>query len=207
MRKWFCAAITLLFVSGVIGYTSTFRISQNLYEVDRDKLYRSAQLTKSELEEAVRQYGIKTVISVRGYPQPVFNDEPEAETLERENVALYKFDLTTDYFPSKENLVGIVQLLKSAQRPILVHCRTGADRTGMISAIYQIEEMHKSKEEALNQLTFKYWHVRSFHPAMSEFVRAYQGEDWAIKKYDPCDFPKFLEKPGICDFKRKNLKH
>lgn len=198
MRKWLSALAVFLFVSGVIAYTSIFRISKNFYEIDPGKYYRSAQLTKFELEDAIKRYGIKTVISVRGYPQPILNDEPEAETLERLGVGFQKYDLTTDYFPSKADIVSIIKALKNAPRPILVHCRTGADRTGMISAIYQIEEMKRPKQEALDQLSFKYWHVQQFHPAMSAFVEAYQGYDWADQKYDPCEFPQFLENTKDC---------
>jgi hypothetical protein len=65
MRKWLSAIAVFLFVR-VFAYTSIFRISKNFYEIDPGKYYRSAQLTKFELEDVVKRHGIKTVISVRG---------------------------------------------------------------------------------------------------------------------------------------------
>lgn len=152
MRKWISGLITFLFLTGVVAYTSIFRISQNFSEVDPGRFYRSAQLTPRELEELSEKYGIKTVISLRGIPQSVFGLEPEQETLERLGIGFHKFDLSTDHFPSKSDLIQILALLRNAPKPILIHCRSGADRTGMVTALYQIEQMGISKEEAKKQL-------------------------------------------------------
>jgi hypothetical protein len=69
----------------------------------------------------------------------------------------------------------------------------------MISAIYSIEEMHQSKEEALNQLAFKYWHLRGTHKAMFDFVQIYQGREWARSSYEPCDYPSYKEHLSECN--------
>lgn len=202
MRKWLSAIAVFLFVGGVFAYTSIFRITKNFYEVDPGRFYRSAQMTPAELEETVQKFGIKTVISVRGYPQSILNMEPEAQTLARLGVHFYKFDLSTDYFPPQQDLLEILNLFKSSPLPILVHCRSGSDRTGLISAIYQIEEMKKPKSEAENQLSFEFWHVRSFHPAMIKFLRLYQGREWAAFHYNICDYPEFNEDKKKCSVAR-----
>lgn len=41
--------------------------------------------------------------------------------------------------------------------------------------------------------SFNFWHVRNFHPAMSEFVRVYGGEDWAKTQYNPCKYPSYFK--------------
>lgn len=199
MRKWLAGLLAFLFLGSVMAYTSIFRISKNFYEIDPHKFYRSAQLTPKELEATVKQYGIKTVISLRGLPQPIFGGESEVALLDRLGVAFQKYDLSTDYYPKKADLVSIVEAFKTAPKPILIHCRTGADRTGMISALYQIEEMGFQKSKALKQLSFKYWHVRQFHPAMTSFVNLYQGAKWVSESYDPCKLDReFLEHPDEC---------
>ena len=71
--------------------------------------------------------------------------------------------------------------------PILIHCRAGADRTGEASAIYLMEYMDASREEALAALSFDYWHVEMFKPAKRYFIReVWQGERWARDVYEPC---------------------
>lgn len=191
MKKWIFLSVGLLLFAGLIAYTSTVRLTKNFYEVDAGKFYRSAQLTPDEMQQAINQYAIKTVISLRGGSEESYWYKPQVEVLARNKVEFYPISLSMDSFPSKENLNEIIRLLKTAPKPILVHCRSGADRTGMVSALYQIEEMGKSKEEALEQLRFKYWYVEAFHPAMTEFIKVYQGSDWAQNSYQPCSYKKF----------------
>lgn len=196
MNRSLIAILVLIFLA--TQYSSKFRITKNFYEEDPGRLFRSAQLTESELEEAIAKYKIKTVISLRGEPPSVFGGEPEAVTLARKKILYYHFGLDTDYYPSKEDLNKILDLFHDAPKPILIHCRTGADRTGMLAAIYAIEEMKQSKEVALRQLSIKYWHVRMFHPAMADFVEIYKGRDWAKLNYDPCQYPDFNEHQSAC---------
>jgi protein tyrosine/serine phosphatase len=115
-------------------------------------------------------------------------------------VKFYSFGWTTDYFPKTEELKGYLQILKNAEFPVLVHCRTGADRTGEATAMYAIDFMHMPKQEAIDKfLSFKYWHVQMFHPAKAEFVRQYPGLDQALADYELCSpqYRKYAE-PGRC---------
>lgn len=204
MKKWVLSILGILCLAGYIMYTSYMRISQNFYEVDPGKFYRSAQMTKGELEDTIAKYGIKTVISMRGNPPSLFGQEREIQTLSREKVEFHPFALEMDFFPSKKDLNEILELMHTAPKPILIHCRTGADRTGMISAIYELEEMKQPKEKALEQLSFRYWHVRKFHPAMSEFAKIYQGREWARSSYEPCDYPLYKEHISECSKSGRN---
>jgi protein tyrosine phosphatase (PTP) superfamily phosphohydrolase (DUF442 family) len=170
-----------------IWQSSIVRLSKNFHEVDPGKFYRSAQLTPAELEEAIEKYGIKTVISLRGAPENSYWVPKQKEILAKHNVKFQWFGWTTDFFPSTEDFKGYLQTLKTAEYPVLVHCRTGADRTGEATALYAIDFMHQSKEEAIAEhLNFHYWHVPTFHPAKTEFVRRYPGMETALASYDLC---------------------
>jgi protein tyrosine/serine phosphatase len=166
---------------------SIVRISQNFEEVDPGKFYRSAQLTPQELEEKIKLYKIKTVISLRGAPEKSYWVDAQRKVLKNLNVQFVPISWTTDYFPESAQLKNYLQTLKTAAYPILVHCRTGADRTGEATALYAIDFMKLPKEEAISKyLSFKYWHVEAFHPAKKEFVRRYQGIEQALSSYDVC---------------------
>lgn len=191
MKKWLLVALVFFAIVGLFAYTSTVRITKNFYEVDAGKFYRSAQLTADELQEAIDTYGIKTVISLRGGSPDSYWYNDELSVLKKNAVEFYPINLSMDSFPSKGNLNEILRLFKETPKPILIHCRSGTDRTGMVTALYLVEEMGKSKDEALKQLSFKYWYVEAFHPAMTEFIRVYQGHDWAKNKYEPCIYDKF----------------
>ncbi len=180
--------------------TSVFRISKNFSVVEDGKLYRSAQLTTSELEETIEKYHIKTVISLRGSPSATSYYEAEAVTLERLKVKFVPLALQDEYYPEESELKEIIQQLGHGEFPMLIHCRVGADRTGMIAAIYQRSFMNKSLEESLKQLSFKNWHVPLFKPAMTSFVKKYKGVDWAMTKYNLCspEFDDHREPSYVC---------
>lgn len=180
--------------------SSMVRLTKNFYEIDPGKFYRSAQLSPGELKEAIHKYGIKTVISLRGAPENSYWVKPQVKALEEENVKFYSFGWTSDYFPDTEEFKNYLKTLKTADYPILVHCRTGADRTGEATAMYAIDFMHMPKDEAIEKyLNWHYWHFEMFHPAKKEFVRKYPGIDQALQSYDACSPEnKQWAHPGRC---------
>jgi protein tyrosine/serine phosphatase len=170
--------------------TTIWRPLKNFEEVDPGRFYRSAQLSLSELSEVVEKYGIKTVISLRGAPQTSYWYKKQGDLLAKKGVDFKAVYWTTHYVPNKDELVSFLRTLKDAPRPILIHCRSGADRTGEASAIYAIEYMGKSKEEAIREhLSIANLHMSFFHPAKQFLVRSYEGLDWAEKEYDECKSP------------------
>lgn len=188
-KKLIGLAAFLVFASWVY-YTSVVRITKNFDVVDDGKFYRSAQLSESELEETIKKYGIKQVISLRGLPKNSYWTPGEIAVTEKMGVKLTALGWMTDFFPRNEELQNFVKALRDGPYPILVHCRQGADRTGLASAMYAWEYMGLEKEEAIDeQLSWRNWHVEAFHPAMKEFARFYQGTEWALHEYDLCGDP------------------
>lgn len=186
LRRWLWVLVLALVVFGAFRY-SVFRITKNFHEVDPGKFYRSAQLTPDEMAEVIEKYKIKTVISLRGAPEQAYWFHPQKEVLDRMNVQFFALWWTAEFFPPKEDLVNYLDILKKAEYPILIHCRTGADRTGEATAIYAMEYMKESATESIKKhMNFKYWHVPAFKPAMTEFVRRYRGDKWARQEYDLC---------------------
>lgn len=175
--------------------SSVFRISQNFNVVDEGKLYRSAQLNEAELEELIQKYHIKTVISLRGKPGETFWYQGTQEELSKYGVKFHYLGISDDFYPDQDQVRKIFDVFKSENYPILVHCRVGADRTGMISALYKKLILKSSEEEAREQLSFKYWHVQAFHPAMNLFVGKVKSLDWLMNDYNIC-LPEFADYRG-----------
>jgi protein tyrosine phosphatase (PTP) superfamily phosphohydrolase (DUF442 family) len=171
---------------------SVFRPSQNFHVVDEGRFYRSAQLTGPEFEEVVKQFGIKSVINLRGAQagEPWF--DAEKSTLEKLGVQLINFGFSTEHLPSASDLNGYLDALEKLPRPILVHCRSGADRTGEASSIYAMEYMGQPREQALSQLSFTYLHVPFFQPSKRFLINHYGGRAWAKTTYNPCS-PEFIK--------------
>ncbi len=186
-RKLALGLVLFAAFAAFIYRTSVFRISKNFAVVEDGKLYRSAQLTTQELEDAIRQYHIKTVISLRGSPSETSYYERESDTLARLQIKFVPVPLSDDYYPDENELKLILNEFNEGQYPMLIHCRVGADRTGMIAAIFERAYGNKSLDESLKQLTFNNWHVPLFKPAMSNFVKKFKSVKWALNDYHVCD--------------------
>lgn len=199
-KKWILGIIIFAVFTGFIWRTSVFRISKNFVEVDPGKFYRSAQLAPDELEEAIKKYGIKTVISLRGAPENSYWVSDQIRVLKENHVEFLPLSWTSHFFPEDEEFRKYIRALQTAERPILVHCRSGADRTGEASAIYAMEFMGVPKKQAIaEQLSYRNYHFESLHPAKEALVEEYQGMDWALKSYHRCapENIKWAE-PGHC---------
>ncbi len=111
----------------------------NLGEVVPGKIYRSAQLTERMLEQVVAEYHIKTIIdlSVSDPPRPetvmerlVVGDLPNVDRLE--------FSLRGDGRGDPQQYVTALSIMADpARQPVLVHCASGAQRTGVIVMLYR----------------------------------------------------------------------
>ena len=183
--------LALVLLAGFIYRSSVFRPAQNFHVVDEGRFYRMAQPTPDELEQAVKEYGIKTVINLRGHqPGEWWYDDESAATA---RLGLKQIDLgfSTEHVQHKVDWVAYIDALKTAERPILVHCRSGADRTSEASAVYEIEYMKKTPQEAIDdQMTLANLHVALFLPAKRGFIAGYKGADWVRSTYDEC-LPEF----------------
>lgn len=117
---------------------------QNLYRI-HDKLFRSSQ----PIEENVRmlqELGIKTVLSLRAF-------HSNEALLKNSGIQLIQVKIYTWNIKDKQ-VVAALRALKAAEShgPVLLHCQHGADRTGLISAMYRILYQNWSREQALEEL-------------------------------------------------------
>lgn len=166
---------------------SSCKLFNNFHEVESGKLYRSAQLSGKEFEQAIEALEIKTIINLRGESPDREWYQEEIAAAEKYNVEHISIGMSAKRLPHREDLIKLLDAFENAERPILIHCQGGADRTGEASAIYQMLYMGKSKKEALKMLTFKYFHLKKKMPAKRYFIdEIWQGDDWARNKYDPC---------------------
>jgi protein tyrosine/serine phosphatase len=186
-KKWVYASLVIL-VIGFGARMSMFRITKNFHVVDEGKFYRSAQLSPEELDEAIKKYGIRTVISLRGEPEQAFWLAPQKEVLAKNNVRFVPLWWTTDYLPDQSELRAYLrEIINPEAYPILIHCRSGSDRTGAASAIYAREFLNQNIDEAISKhLNFNFWYVEWIKPRMVELVRRYKGVKWGLEEYDPC---------------------
>jgi protein tyrosine phosphatase (PTP) superfamily phosphohydrolase (DUF442 family) len=156
----------------------------NCHMIVPDRVFRSAQLSPQQLERVARQHGIRTVVNLRGYcaPQEWYLDE--ARATHRLNLCLEDIGMSAGRFPSTRELRRLLDVLDHTEYPVLLHCKQGADRTGLVSAFILLLQTDVGIEEAKRQLSPRYGHLAVGRPAnLDRFFRLYG--DWLEREGKP----------------------
>jgi len=116
----------------------------NLHRVT-PSLYRSARLSKDDVP-ALQKLGIRTIISLRAF----HSDE---RIVAGTSITLRRIPINTWHIED-EDMVKALKALRTVDEdgPVLIHCQHGADRTGLVSALYRILYQDWSRERALDEL-------------------------------------------------------
>jgi protein tyrosine/serine phosphatase len=129
----------------------------NLFRVT-PTIYRSAQPT-AEGFQALPALGVKTVINLR-------RRVDDAALAEGTGLTTLHIKITTRHINDNhgEAIVQALRALRDEQHngPVLVHCTHGADRTGLIIALWRVLYQGWSRDAALTELEqggFGFHHV------------------------------------------------
>lgn len=134
----------------------------NFHTVKEDRLYRAAQPMKEDLTAMVRHHNIRTVFRLNGYSAGQFWYDEGAEAAKECGVNFVQIGISATRFPTRTELVMIWEVLETAEYPMLIHCREGADRTGLVAAMSVLCD-GGSMAEARDQLRMiPYGHMAMF---------------------------------------------
>ncbi len=134
-------------------------VGSNFHTVVAGELYRGAQPTDADLEWAARACGVRTVVNLRGCcpAYPWFLEE--ARATHRLGLAQEDLCFSSYRLPAVHELRRLVEVFDRSERPLLIHCRRGADRTGLASAVFLLSQHEVSLAEAGRQLSWRYGHL------------------------------------------------
>jgi len=180
--EYFFAGFTFCFFSFVINAEIDIinNLFNNFYTVTPNQLYRSAQLSARSLKKQIEKYKIKTVVNLRGLNPHATWWQNEKNVTKKMNVLLFNITMNHSKIITLEQFKQLITIYKNAPRPILIHCRTGADRTGEASAIWLLLFREKNSKflnikkhlnKILSQLSVKYRYVQYLHPQKTLFVK------------------------------------
>ncbi|HEX4765626.1 MAG TPA: tyrosine-protein phosphatase [Lichenihabitans sp.] len=139
------------------GWAGYLRITGNIHEIEPG-VFRSAQLGADKLVALIDEHHIKTVLNLRGNDPGEGWYDAEAKAVHDAGARYVSIGLSDSHEPDPATLAKLVDALKTAPKPLLLHCAAGADRAGLASAIYEFLVMHRPPAVADEQLSFRYGH-------------------------------------------------
>ena len=171
---------------------AVFRVLwDNLAPVIPGRLYRSNHPTPARLAAAKRNYGLHTLINLRGHRQC------GSDALSRKAAAdlgLKHIDMAFESrgAPHRDRILRFADIYRTLDAPALMHCKSGADRAGLASGLAVLFEGGTS-QEALAQLSWRFGHwSRSRTGILDAFFIHYAAEaegrlsflEWVEREYD-----------------------
>lgn len=163
----------------------------NFRTVVAGRVYRSGQLDPNRLRSEIREHGIRTVLNLQGRDRGEDEQDDEGPVCESAGAAYVKIPMSAGQLPRPNRMDRLVKALDEAQYPLLIHCRAGADRSGLVAALYlALHEGVPPAQAHSSQLTWTKGHFGFQAAAMDRFFELYQqtsgGEDlrtWIAKSY------------------------
>jgi protein tyrosine/serine phosphatase len=169
--RWLGGAL-FLFVSLLAAvFAWDFEVQKNFDTVVPGKMYRSGQPREGQLEAWIQEYGLKSILSLRhGIPSY------EEELAERHGVPLYHVPFSASKGLREGQWEEIRSILtEETNLPVLVHCRGGGDRSGIVTALYRVEIQGWPLDKAIWEMNLHY-HVPLKYPVLQRQLREYFQE-------------------------------
>lgn len=172
MKRWLrrsAIVLTAILAFGGIYYAANYNTSRyNFAVVEDGKIYRSGLPDEELLERLVKEKKIKTIISFLSRPT---DDEVRCAAAYGVKVINMKIYVSKD--PTDEQIERFLALVSDPQnQPVLVHCRGGADRTGLMVALYRVIHDGWNLSEAEKEMSF-YRNFSLFTPMPRRKLRQY----------------------------------
>ncbi len=167
-------------------------------------VWRSAQPSPGQIAVLARK-GIKTIVNLRG-ERNCGSYRLQVEACRRHGIKLVNFQLQSRSAPGAEVIREARKLFQEMEYPILFHCKSGADRVGLMSAFFMYMKEGKPIEEAVKQLSLKYGHFKKSDTGVLDyFFQRYLHDsnaepmtffEWIETRYDPAEIKRDFKSNG-----------
>ena len=140
----------------------------NFNKVSED-LYRGAQPKPEGIRE-LKRLGVKTIVNLR----LLHSDRDE---IKKAGLDIKKGDIGYErikmeaWDADEDEVVRFLKVIADpARRPVFVHCKHGADRTGTMCAVYRVVFQGWSKEDAVDEMRNGGYGYHSIWRGLPKFV-------------------------------------
>ena len=148
IKRFFKYIFTPLFIIALL-WSSYFFIYGNFHKVDKD-VYRSAQLFSFNMPYYLEKHQIKSILNLRGVSTKKWYKD-EISISKEHHITHYDYAIGDRKIASMKEMNTIINLIKNAPKPLLIHCKAGADRTSLAVALYKYNIKHENNaKEAIS---------------------------------------------------------
>ncbi len=176
--RWVAVLALIAFLGEAVRVT----MLSNRHTVIPGKVYRSAQPSGDDIRYYADKRGVKTIVNLRGLCPEFEWYKDEARAAHDLGLSQEDITLSANSLPPPNELKRAVEVLDRCEYPILIHCKAGADRTGLIAALALLLHTDATPGEARQQLLPRYGHFRFGRTAaMDKFFDQYEAHLLSLK--------------------------
>ncbi len=164
----------------------------NLHEI-APGVWRSAQPGPYQVKRLIRR-GMRSIVNLRG-GQSYGSLPLEMEAAEEAGIHFEVFVMRSRALPTRYELREARALFQRLEYPALFHCKSGADRAGLMSTLYLVIHEGVPVSKAREQLSIWYGHLKHGKTGILDALfDAYLADhpdedvafmDWVEDGYDP----------------------
>ncbi len=142
----------------------------------------------------LRAQGIRSILNLRGRSTQGFYLF-ERESAARLGLQMADLQMSAKTLPARETLLALRELFETLPKPMLLHCKSGSDRTGLAAALYLMMIHDVPVAKAAKELSFRFLHRKKGPTGvLDHFLRVYAKAeadsgislmDWIETVYDP----------------------
>ena len=179
----------------------------NRHRIADSQVWRSAQPAPHQIAKMARQ-GVKTLVNLRG--ERICGSYWLAQkACDKHGIRMENFQVRSRAAPSLEELRGARDLFQRIEYPMLMHCKSGADRAGLMSVLFLHAHKGVPIEAAIHQLSLKYGHIRQADTGVLDYFFEryidYNRQnpigffDWVETVYDPDEVRRSFRANGMAN--------
>ncbi len=179
----------------------------NLAPVLPGRLYRSNHPTPGQLASAKRSLGLTTLINLRG-PRFCGSDALSREAAGRLGLRHIDMAFESRGAPHRDRILRFYGIFQALQGPVLMHCKSGADRAGLASGLAILFD-GGTAAQALRQLSWRFGHWKQARTGILDaFFHLYASQaegripfiEWVRDEYDEAALKQDFVANGLGSF-------
>ena len=157
-RRRRCVRIVAYVALGLAVYALNPSSGENFGVVAPGRVFRSSQ-PESNLRRLVATNRVASILNLRGGSRSDRFYVDEVRLARASGIDFYDFPMSASRRPTRRELLVLLDLFARCRYPLLIHCKSGSDRTGLACGLYLMACDGEPPDRARKALSMAYGHV------------------------------------------------